>query len=55
MMRQQDFDRNSVGMVSMVLVRLVNRILASISSDNDLLLVQLVGMCTYSLDMLDNL
>lgn len=44
MLSQAGFDRNSEGMVSMVLNRLVNRILANISSDNDPLMVRLVGM-----------
>lgn len=52
---QGDFDRNFVDMVSMVLSRLVNRILVHILNDNDLLMVQPVGMCMYSMDMLDNL
>lgn len=44
MLSQAGFDRNSEGMVSMVLNRLVNRILANISSDNDPLMVRLVEM-----------
>lgn len=55
MLSQRDFDRNSVDMASMVLDRLVNRIQANISSDNDLLMVQPAGKCTYLLDNLGNL
>lgn len=52
---RQNFDRNCVDMVSKVPNRLVNKFLVNISHDNDLLMVQPVGMCMYLRHMLDNL